>query len=167
MLLGILLTVLIIVCVLLITVILMQRSEGGALGMGGGGGGGFLSTRGTADLLTRTTQILGFVFFVLCLAIVVVMKAFAAIPSAATAEPALKPYQPTHNIPVPMEHNTMLCGGIGSLPWPLRLPRIMQRINADQPEYICTTVPPAKSIYLIAALAFHTPFIAPLMPQIM
>jgi preprotein translocase subunit SecG len=72
MLLGILLTILIIVCVLLITVILMQRSEGGALGMGGGGGGGFLSTRGTADLLTRTTQILGFVFFVLCLAIVVV-----------------------------------------------------------------------------------------------
>jgi preprotein translocase subunit SecG len=71
MLLGILLTVLIIVCVLLISVILMQRSEGGALGMGGGGGG-FLSTRGTADLLTRTTQILGFIFFVLCLAIVVV-----------------------------------------------------------------------------------------------
>jgi preprotein translocase subunit SecG len=71
MLLGILLTVLIIVCVLLITVILMQRSEGGALGMGGGGGG-FLSTRGTADLLTRTTQILGAIFFILCLAIVVV-----------------------------------------------------------------------------------------------
>jgi preprotein translocase subunit SecG len=71
MLLGILLTLLVVVCVLLIAVILMQRSEGGALGMGGGGGG-FLSTRGTADLLTRTTQILGGVFFVLCLAITVV-----------------------------------------------------------------------------------------------
>jgi preprotein translocase subunit SecG len=71
MLLGILLTLLVIVCVLLITVILMQRSEGGALGMGGGGGG-FLSTRGTADLLTRTTQVLGFMFFVLCLTITVV-----------------------------------------------------------------------------------------------
>jgi preprotein translocase subunit SecG len=71
MLAGILLTLLVIVCVLLIAVILMQRSEGGALGMGGGGGG-FLSTRGTADLLTRTTQILGFIFFVLCLAITVV-----------------------------------------------------------------------------------------------
>lgn len=70
MLLGILLTVLIIVCIMLIAVILMQRSEGGALGMGGGGGG-FLSTRGTADLLTRTTQILGVIFFVLCLAITV------------------------------------------------------------------------------------------------
>ena len=70
MLLGILLTLLVIVCVLMITVILMQRSEGGALGMGGGGGG-FLSTRGTADLLTRTTQILGVIFFVLCLTITV------------------------------------------------------------------------------------------------
>jgi preprotein translocase subunit SecG len=71
MLLGILLTLLVIVCVLLITVILMQRSEGGALGMGGGGGG-FLSTRGTADLLTRTTQVLGVMFFLLCLIITVV-----------------------------------------------------------------------------------------------
>jgi preprotein translocase subunit SecG len=73
MLLGILLTLLVIVCVLLIAVILMQRSEGGALGMGGGGGGGgFLSARGTGDLLTRTTQILGFIFFILCLTITVV-----------------------------------------------------------------------------------------------
>ena len=72
MLLGILLTLLIFVCVLLIAVILMQRSEGGALGMGGGGGGGFLSARGTGDLLTRTTQILGFIFFILCLAITVI-----------------------------------------------------------------------------------------------
>src|SRR3954469_11355834 len=79
-------------------------------------------------------------------AIVVVMNAFAAIPSAATALPALKPYQPTHSIPVPIEHNTMLCGGIGSLGNPRRLPSIKQRISADQPEDICTTVPPAKSI---------------------
>src|ERR1700721_1383200 len=42
-------------------------------------------------------------------AMVVVMNAFAAITSAPTALPALKPYQPTHSIPVPMAHNTMLC----------------------------------------------------------
>src|SRR3954469_22672245 len=53
-------------------------------------------------------------------AIVVVMKAFAATPSAATALPALKPYQPTHSMPVPTEHSTMLCGGIGSLGKPRR-----------------------------------------------
>src|SRR5947209_12685571 len=44
---------------------------------------------------------------------VVVVKALAAMTSAATALPALKPYQPTHNIPVPIMHSTMLCGGIG------------------------------------------------------
>src|SRR4051794_4152268 len=48
-------------------------------------------------------------------AMVVVMNALAATPSAATALPALNPYHPTHNMPVPMEHITMLCGGIGSL----------------------------------------------------
>src|SRR6266545_1015229 len=59
-------------------------------------------------------------------AMVVVMKALAAIPSAATAEPALKPYQPTHSIPVPTIQRTMLCGGIGCLPKPRRLPRTRQ-----------------------------------------
>jgi preprotein translocase subunit SecG len=39
----------------LVCVVLMQKSEGGALGIGGGGGGGFLTGRGTANLLTRTT----------------------------------------------------------------------------------------------------------------
>src|SRR4051812_39319963 len=100
-------------------------------------------------------------------AMVVVRNAFAATPSAATAEPALKPYQPTHSIPVPTMQSTMLCGGIGSLPNPRRLPRIMQRISADQPELMCTTVPPAKSIALIEALGFHTPFISPSTPHIM
>src|SRR6266513_5490237 len=47
-------------------------------------------------------------------AMVVVVKALAAMPSAATALPALNPYQPTHNMPVPTMQSTMLCGGIGS-----------------------------------------------------
>src|SRR5512139_2815600 len=98
---------------------------------------------------------------------VVVTNAFAAIPSEATALPALKPYQPTHSIPVPTMHSTMLCGGIGSLPKPRRRPRIKQRISADQPELIWTTVPPAKSMALILAAAFQTPFIRPLAPQTM
>ncbi len=45
----------------LIGVILLQRSEGGALGIGGGGGGLFTS-RGQANLLTRTTAILATCF---------------------------------------------------------------------------------------------------------
>jgi len=46
----------------LIGTVLLQRSEGGGLGIGGGGG--FMSSRGTANLLTRTTAILAFGFFI-------------------------------------------------------------------------------------------------------
>jgi preprotein translocase subunit SecG len=70
MLLGILLGFLILVSVALAGVVLLQRSEGGALGMGGGPSG-FMSTRGAGDLLTRTTWILGAVFFVLCLGLTI------------------------------------------------------------------------------------------------
>ena len=51
---------LMIVAVLIATV-LLQKSEGGGLGMGGGAG--FMSSRGTANLLTRTTAILAVGFF--------------------------------------------------------------------------------------------------------
>lgn len=48
----------------LVGVVLLQRSEGGALGIGGGGGGGgFMSGRGAASALTRTTAILAALFF--------------------------------------------------------------------------------------------------------
>src|ERR1700750_1386940 len=46
----------------LIGAVLLQKSEGGGLGMGGGDG--FMSSRGTANLLTRTTAILAVGFFV-------------------------------------------------------------------------------------------------------
>jgi preprotein translocase subunit SecG len=47
----------------LIGVVLLQRSEGGGLGIGGGGGGGFMTSRGTANILTRATAILAGLFF--------------------------------------------------------------------------------------------------------
>lgn len=45
----------------LIGAVLLQKSEGG--GLGGGGGAGFMSSRGSANLLTRTTAILAAGFF--------------------------------------------------------------------------------------------------------
>jgi preprotein translocase subunit SecG len=52
----------------LIGVVLIQRSEGGGLGVGTSQGmGSFMSGRGTANLLTRTTAILGTAFFILSL----------------------------------------------------------------------------------------------------
>ena len=53
-------TVIIVVHLMIVSVligaVLLQKSEGGGLGMGGGAG--FMSSRGTANLLTRTTAIL-------------------------------------------------------------------------------------------------------------
>jgi len=45
----------------MIGVVLLQKSEGGGLGIGSSGG--FLSSRGTANVLTRTTAILAGAFF--------------------------------------------------------------------------------------------------------
>ena len=46
----------------LIGSVLLQRSEGGGLGIGSSGG--FMTSRGTANVLTRTTAILAGLFFV-------------------------------------------------------------------------------------------------------
>ncbi|MDJ0388175.1 preprotein translocase subunit SecG [Roseomonas sp. E05] len=53
----------------LIGVVLLQRSEGGGLGIGSSQGmGSFMSGRGTANLLTRTTAVLATLFMALALA---------------------------------------------------------------------------------------------------
>jgi preprotein translocase subunit SecG len=46
----------------MVGLVLLQKSEGGGLGMGGGTGG-FLSSRGSANVLTRTTAVLAALFF--------------------------------------------------------------------------------------------------------
>ncbi len=67
----VLLIIQILVAIGLVSVVLMQRSEGGALGIGGGGPGGMMSGRGAANLLTRTTMILGAVFMANSIALAV------------------------------------------------------------------------------------------------
>ena len=67
------------IAVSLIGVILMQRSEGGGLGVGGSSSG-FMTARGAADFLTRSTAVLGGLFIVLS----IVMAAIAG----ATRTPA-------------------------------------------------------------------------------
>ena len=52
----------------LVSVILMQRSEGGGLGVGGSSSG-FMTARGAADFLTRSTAILGGLFVLLSIAL--------------------------------------------------------------------------------------------------
>jgi len=58
----------------LVGVILMQRSEGGGLGVGGSSSG-FMTARGAADFLTRSTSVLGGLFIILS----IVMAAIAGV----------------------------------------------------------------------------------------
>jgi preprotein translocase subunit SecG len=69
------------VTVALIGVILMQKSEGGALGIGGGGMSNFMTGRGTANVLTRTTAILAAVFMVTSVLLVVIPQLAGRAPS--------------------------------------------------------------------------------------
>jgi len=63
------------VTIALIGVVLIQRSEGGGLGIGTSQGmGSFMSGRGTANLLTRTTAILAAAFFALSLMLALLNK---------------------------------------------------------------------------------------------
>ena len=79
----VLLTIHLFVTLALIGVVLIQRSEGGGLGIGTAQGmGSFMSGRGTANLLTRTTAILGTLFFALSLLLAILNKGTAGTESS-------------------------------------------------------------------------------------
>src|SRR5690242_7357225 len=78
-------------------------------------------------------------------AIWVFMNARAAVPSAASSEPALKPNHPNHSSPAPSNTSGRLCGRIWSLGQPRRLPRTIASASPAEPALTWTTVPPAKS----------------------
>jgi preprotein translocase subunit SecG len=68
----VLITIHLIIILALIGVVLLQRSEGGGLGIGGGSG--FMSARGAANALTKTTTILAIFFFITSLLLSIVAK---------------------------------------------------------------------------------------------
>ena len=87
------------VTIALIGVVLIQRSEGGGLGIGSSQGmGAFMTGRGTANLLTRTTAILGAVFFALSLSLALLNRgtggAGRSILDVPPATPAPSPAAP-------------------------------------------------------------------------
>ena len=106
---SVLLVIHLLVTIALIVVVLLQRSEGGGLGIGSssGGMGSFMSGRGTANLLTRTTAILGAIFFALSLALALMNqgtrqpRSLLDSPPATTAPavPAPAPAAPTPAVP--------------------------------------------------------------------
>jgi preprotein translocase subunit SecG len=92
----------------LIGLVLIQRSEGGGLGIGTSQGmGAFMGGRGTANLLTRTTAILGALFFGLSLTLALlnrgtsgvggsVLDTQTTIPAPAAPEAPKAPAVPTN-----------------------------------------------------------------------
>lgn len=90
-----LLVIHLLVTVALIGVVLLQRSEGGGLGIGSSQGmGSFMTGRGTANLLTRTTAILGAAFFALSLALAIMGRGTAPRGSILDQAPAGAPGAP-------------------------------------------------------------------------
>jgi preprotein translocase subunit SecG len=96
----VLLVIHVLVTLALIGVVLIQRSEGGGLGIGGGQGmGSFMTGRGTANLLTRTTAILATVFLGLSLLLALMTRngntsASAIFNVPATTAPISAPATP-------------------------------------------------------------------------
>jgi preprotein translocase subunit SecG len=90
----------------LIGLVLIQRSEGGGLGIGNSQGmGAFMGGRGTANLLTRTTAILGAMFFALSLTLALMNRGTNATghslldsPATSTTAP-VAPLIPGANLP--------------------------------------------------------------------
>jgi preprotein translocase subunit SecG len=69
----------------MIGAVLLQKSEGGGLGIGSTGG--FLTSRGTANMLTRTTAILAGIFFVTSL-LLSILATYGSRPTSILGGPA-------------------------------------------------------------------------------
>jgi preprotein translocase subunit SecG len=76
----------------LIGVVLIQRSEGGGLGIGSSQGmGSFMSGRGTANLLTRTTAILAAIFMGLSLTLALMNRGTSGVGASILDNPPPPP----------------------------------------------------------------------------
>ena len=83
----------------MVGMVLLQRSEGGGLGMGGGSG--FLTSRGTANVLTRATAILAAMFFATSLLMSIIAGWSRAPHSILTKGPAVPAGQTAPAPPTP------------------------------------------------------------------
>jgi preprotein translocase subunit SecG len=97
------------VTIALIGVVLIQRSEGGGLGIGSSQGmGAFMSGRGTANLLTRTTAILATVFMALSLTLALMNRGTSGVGGGGLlANPPPAPSAPAIPAPPPPKGPTV------------------------------------------------------------
>jgi preprotein translocase subunit SecG len=88
----------------LVGVILMQRSEGGGLGVGGSSSG-FMTARGAADFLTRSTAVLGGIFILLS----ITLAALAGVSrQPATVDTSLANKVAPQSAPVPTQQQPVV-----------------------------------------------------------
>lgn len=96
---AILMVLQVFVTLALIGIVLIQRSEGGGLGIGTSQGmGAFMSGRGTANLLTRTTAVLAAIFLGLSLTMAVLNRGTSGIGNSILDLPQNAP--PHHTMPL-------------------------------------------------------------------
>jgi preprotein translocase subunit SecG len=95
----------------LVAVILMQRSEGGGLGVGGSSSG-FMTARGAADFLTRSTAVLGGMFIVLSIVMAAIagtnrepVKIDTSLAGKTAPAQQTQPVQPVQTPANPAEQN--------------------------------------------------------------
>lgn len=86
------------IVVAMIGLVLLQRSEGGGLGIGSTGG--FLTSRGTSNVLTRTTAILAGAFFATSLLLSIVASMERKPTSILPSTPAGQSGSPTAPAPL-------------------------------------------------------------------
>ncbi len=95
----VLLIIHLIVAIALVVTVLLQRSEGGGLGIGGGSGGGMVSSRGSANFMTRVTAVLAASFMATSLTLAILAsqgsQPQSIIQQIPTGQEAPTPADPT------------------------------------------------------------------------
>ena len=73
---------------------MLQKSEGGGLGIGGSGGG-FMTARGTTNLLTKVTAILGGCFFATSILLALLSASDNKVSIATEVEKVIQKQEPS------------------------------------------------------------------------
>ena len=161
----------------LIGVVLIQRSEGGGLGIGTSQGmGGFMSGRGTANLLTRLTAILGTIFFLLSLALALLNRGTmgvgrsildtppAGVTSPAPVPPAIVPGGPAipGAVPVPQAAVPSPAANAGPALSGSTLPT--SPVPEPAPSPTATPAPPSATELAPTGPASAAPTVEPALP---
>ena len=129
----------------LIGVVLIQRSEGGGLGIGSTQGmGSFMSGRGTANLLTRTTAILATAFMLLSLALALLNRGTGGVGGSILDVPPTTSSAPS-GAPVPPAPPTGRVTAPATAPPPSTVPGVSPSGTAAPitPSTAPRTAPPA------------------------